>query len=137
MNRVIKFRAWDIQDKKLYPIHSIHFDKDRTYYKHKECNLWLEDNVALNVMQFTGLQDKNGNDIYEGDIVDVIHKDLIAIEHRKPYLVIWDKDKCKFTLEDSGELWAQDKIEVIGNVYENPGLLKGGSHNKNKEDEGL
>lgn len=75
--------------------------------------------------QFTGLKDKNGKEIYEGDIIKgVWGKNNIVI-----FKVIWDKRGC-FDGEDAeGEPQVFDdfdgNLEVIGNIYENPELLKG------------
>ncbi len=46
-----KIMLWDRQDKKLYPMKERNVDEDclRVYYKHKNCNLWLENGVALDV----------------------------------------------------------------------------------------
>jgi len=71
--------------------------------------------------QWTGLLDKHGKEIYEGDILESNHK-LFRFE------VIWSEDWAMFTVKgDSvGSLirWAT-YCEVIGNIYENPELLKG------------
>lgn len=76
---------------------------------------------GLVFMQSTGLKDKNGKLIYEGDII----KDLIVPEH--PYIVEWFKGafKLKSTVSNSYLKFDTTQQEVIGNIYENPELLEG------------
>lgn len=71
------------------------------------------------VMQFTGLLDKNGKEIYEGDIIFNEHDEL------KKYPVVFEKGM--FCVNDwTMPLWKGDTKnfwEIIGNIYENPDLL--------------
>lgn len=76
------------------------------------------------VMQFTGLKDKNGKEIYEGDIVEC---DDVYLE------VLWAEESAAFMCHDNTNdgFYSCDlsddenlRIEVIGNIYENPELLK-------------
>ena len=71
------------------------------------------------VCQYTGLTDKNGKKIFEGDIVKI---------GLGQYEVWWNYDNCSFTLSSSREsrglyLHHNETIEVIGNIYDNPELI--------------
>jgi uncharacterized phage protein (TIGR01671 family) len=123
MNREIKFRMWNIHFKKMTynpPLWSASrggIDELNTALKR------IEQTEKHILMQFTGLQDKNGKDIYEGDIVK--HSGIIC-------KVVYGKKGACFSLFDVrlGEtdlyvitdLSAQ-YMEVIGNEFENPELL--------------
>lgn len=74
------------------------------------------------LMQYTGLKDKKLKKIFEGDIVKF---------DNKLYKVIWDNDECRFGLTNNVEntlllltSWRMQKLEVIGNIYENRELIE-------------
>lgn len=73
-------------------------------------------------MQYTGLKDKNGKEIYEGDVL--MYTDA-CWANPKQATVVWDPDHAKFTL-DAEYGWGMifEDIQVIGNIRENPEMLK-------------
>ena len=75
------------------------------------------------VQQYTGLKDKNGKEIYEGDIIS-----FGVIDEDDLFWVVWEDIESRFILESNGGLgcWLLDVSdrEVIGNIMENPELLK-------------
>ena len=131
--REIKFRAWDKENKKFYDdIFGI--DDSGQVILIEQGTVWTTSEyvVAKNCipLQYTGLKDKNGKEIYEGDIF--IHKN----NHK--FVVQWDEDRfigldnkrngdgyCCY-ISSCDEL-GNSAIEVIGNIYENPELMKGGN----------
>ncbi len=91
----------------------------------------FEDGFPLNmrdcvVMQSTGLKDKNGVEIFEGDLVE--HEDNINghWETFEACEVVYDKDCAQFCFKDDAGNFLTDyrNLNVIGNIYENPDLLE-------------
>ena len=113
MNRQIKFRAWDKSCNKMRGIKGL-----------QDCFSLRSDGVSNDdyiLMQFTSLKDINGKEIYEGDIVNIRH-----YGSQKKVIVEIDEDGVfpfgyKYSEWDGYYL---QTAEVIGNIYENPELLK-------------
>jgi uncharacterized phage protein (TIGR01671 family) len=83
------------------------------------------------LMQFTGLKDKNGKEIYEGDIVKQTQGNFVVEYHKGGASFIFtvdpnDKDALSFRLSEKRDQRALEVsgLEVIGNIYENPDLIK-------------
>jgi len=126
MNREIKFRAWDKRQKQMsYPFTLVELTQYEHIFERKFPGFLAKFNDLI-WMEYTGLHDKNGKEIYEGDILRYTHKDL---GHPVDYIVIFfegafvqDRPKDKRYTPDFWCDW--DSLEVIGNIYENPELLK-------------
>lgn len=83
--------------------------------------------IPKTVGQYTGLKDKNGKKIFEGDILSG-HLDELFPEHESRYPVVWHDYgwhiKCDNGSFDTLEQWwVSEYLEVIGNIYDNPELL--------------
>lgn len=106
MNREIKFRAWDNHDHKMV------FIEDKLPSFH-----------GWEIMQYTGLKDKNGKEVYEGDIVKYDYNST-PIEHcveAVTYDLEWGGWQFgTYILEPT----IKKTLEIIGNIYENPELIK-------------
>ncbi len=124
--REIKFRAWDKNGQTMHDVGLLLIGHGATAYSYpqpgEEANVGTEDTNSM-LMQFTGLKDKNGKEIYEGDIVRFIYNSTPQEERIGP--VEWNEEYCSWWF---GKLLIEPTprktMEVIGNIYENPELLK-------------
>lgn len=111
MPREIKFRAWDANVSRIMSLSHINCDDENG-------NRSQNENYVL--MQFTGIKDRNGKEIYEGDIIKFKHfpfeetVEVARLEDGAYRPMVSDCCHCREENEYN---------EVIGNIYENPELL--------------
>ncbi|MBD2704333.1 hypothetical protein IC229_27060 [Spirosoma sp. BT702] len=134
--RQLKFRAWT----RFSSIYRMDYLSGFFFYgtDSDQIHLFLPNDGAdflvpsanVILMQFTGLVDSNGNDIYEGDI--------IAIDDKTTYKVYWDAENCYWAIlskqgdehgpyggaliQNTGYSRSRKRV-VLGNIYQNPDLL--------------
>lgn len=136
---ISKFRAWDKQAKKMKNVEAINLSNQQVVLSEKALlemgGMWSVcdmptslDDVIL--MQSTGLVDKNGVEIFEGDVVQFedcyIESDFLYINKG---IVEWSQGRFTVTNRDSVEM--EDLLDgelldvtIIGNIYENPELME-------------
>ena len=128
--REIKFRARDTKDKVIRDVVGISLYHE-TLSVDIEFGKYLQDDIKrFELMQYTGLKDKNGVEIYEGDI--------LSTDLSRPYLIVEFRNGAfMYQCHDGGRNYydfmepANEGLkfntkyhEVIGNIYENPELLE-------------
>ena len=122
-HREIKFRGWNKQAKVMVDLRKITpLALDEKLVGQDGIYLPFIDNLVL--MQFTGLRDKNGKDIYEDDILQSKGGDIMIVN--------WNEKFASFCLDKKGWLFSHyfgeavdpNDCEVIGDIHQNPELLK-------------
>ena len=146
--REIKFRVWD--DHYKYMNYKVivgtygEWEKVKDDENYTACSMWIEPEKVdykceahwshfepyhkdIKLMQYTGLKDKNGKEIYEGERLKVEKVDLAYI--------YYDEDRMAWGIKEINEFYFDSpllsenvslELEVIGNIYDNPNLLEKG-----------
>jgi len=123
--REIKFRGWNLVDKRWDKTSKVFGMND--YFKELGNGVFRFNRGDVILMQYTGLKDKNGKEIYEGDIVLRPKGNILKGEQ-------WNEviRAVEYNNYHGGFCWADWRLDkeiaskgkVIGNIYENPELLK-------------
>lgn len=109
MNRTIKFRAWNGK--------SMSFPTSNAWFK--LVGGIPEVPSGYELMQFTGLFDKNGKEIYEGDIV----RRKYTQQNHRPTIVFWREMAHQTGWNVAKGRNGENSLEILGNIYENSDLL--------------
>ncbi|AMD94545.1 YopX family protein [Leptotrichia sp. oral taxon 847] len=121
MSREIKFRAWDKENEKMMKVSSLSLEnKEIAVRENGTYHFFRMQNLEL--MQYTGLKDKNDKEIYEGDVVvlnniKIDNMCIVRYEHNSYRLEGWS------LREDLSNVEAKF-LEVVGNIYESKNLLE-------------
>lgn len=119
-----RFRFWDEKALKWF---YFGFETFPTYEK----QIWEALTDGKKIYQCTGIKDKKGKFIYEGDILrNAKTGELLTVAwHSTMAGYVWSKSISNSYLNDFGALFrAFDKYEIVGNIYKRPELLEGGKH---------
>lgn len=121
-----RYRAWLKEDKEMIEVDEIHFNRGEFDFIGDAITWMCKSNDCV-LMQSTGLKDKNGKEIFEGDVLKVTNLS-IWLE-----VVSFNEDKAMFVSKETKrkveetplyDLFNTDifEVEIIGNIYENPEL---------------
>lgn len=131
----LKFRAWDKKHKEMFEVIKIEFNPNLICMAKKPAWIVIRTKNEIELMQSTGLKDKNGKEIFEGDIVNCGYlfngspfDELDEYEEEKGVVKFLN---CGFNIKFKNDtnlfidiMESCEDIEVIGNIYENKELLE-------------
>jgi uncharacterized phage protein (TIGR01671 family) len=122
--REIKFRAWDKKIQQFIDAKEIVINDGKVFRNWRDYEDYIPDDNTIELVWFTGLVDKDGTDIFEGDIVRCTNHSV-----KKNGLVMMEQGMWNWEYKLGGVSWLWDVIgrwkgTVVGNSFENPELLK-------------
>jgi len=129
MNRETKFRAWDFIKKEMFEVTNIDFSSRMVHGIGKEgfndCDGWdLDDQPECHLMEYTGLKDKNGKEICEGDILKDGDGRVESVVSGVEFCELSHGSGNIISAYRFEKIYDFRSVEIIGSIYENPDLLK-------------
>jgi uncharacterized phage protein (TIGR01671 family) len=126
--RVPKFRAWLKPEQQMVDVYEMTFINDGITILSYDMDFYTDDEFKL--MQFTGLKDVHGKEIYEGDIINYKYGRHTSTqfvvkydEFQATFVVVDNHNDLVYTFRELADYIQLNSLEVIGNIYENPDLL--------------
>jgi uncharacterized phage protein (TIGR01671 family) len=118
MKRETQFRVWDKIDKQFTVLNIGNLRDDYSFDDYID-DTFNDPNSRYILVQYTGLNDKNGKEIYEGDILQLFNpKQTFYVKFEDGCFLLEPEPTGLFLYEEN------KKAEIIGNIFENPELLK-------------
>lgn len=116
--REIKFRAWHKEKKIMGEVLGIDILHKEIFFSNEDVDCYEHtDFKDIELMEYTGLKDKNEKEIYEGDIVKI---------DRQLFIVSYMEEKASYMLDEIDSFMSDylsnyniSKLEIVGNIYEN------------------
>lgn len=120
-----KFRAWSKLASRMYIVNGLYFDRGMVQYANNDNAIRFIKLENIILMQSTGLKDKNGKEVFIGDIIKCTrgcpHEVYLVKEYGGTYIGGMPAIYLKGIRE--GYAWTEHE-EILGNIYENPELLE-------------
>lgn len=124
-----RFRAWLKEDKEMIDVDEMHFKNGELDFIGNGIT-WMYKKSDIVLMQSTGFKDKNGKEIFEGDIVDSEDGILSGVVEFRPDLGMWTNSLLRYNNFERLCCIANSR-EIIGNIRENGELLDGENTEEN------
>ena len=120
--REIKFRAWDKENEKMMKVSSLHLEnKEISVKENGTFHLFR----MQDLMQYTGLKDKNGKEIYENDLISCNkYKNIVVFFENGCFKVKYSKNDTTNVTCTLDTFLEKYKCKISGNIYENKNLLE-------------
>ena len=134
MNREIKFRAWDDHKKQMFNVGVLGIFDNCSWqhsfsYLHNTQEWYGEEGMVIDpiLMQYTGMKDKNGKEIFEGDILQWTSSNPFSLGEIRKIQVSYVQAQYWGQGRNLGvylaELLSNEKCEIVGNIYEDGSVL--------------